>query len=448
MTKKRIFFITQNLVNPRTNEKLIDEKQIKEALNHKVFKKWAYILHNKDIYTEEDEKKDDKHKCDMPKNDHYHVALYCDDAIDPNIVAKWFNIPLNQIDFPKGGSNAFLDCVKYLTHESEKEQKKGKHLYSDDEVIANFNWREELEKYEGKKKVNQINVNEVFDKILYSGLTIKESINNYPEVYRNHYKKCEDLRSRYLLYAPLPPLRINIYIEGKGGMGKGVASKALATFLSPQKNEEDCFFEVGGNNVSFDNYDGQPTIIWNDMRAGVFIHQFGRGETFDIFDATPTSSVHNIKYGKIRLLNQFNIVNSVQPYKDFLDALSGAYYDKNGNFHDAEDKNQAYRRFPIIICLREKDFDILFNVGFFTKTRDYQQYIIYKNMVGNFSEIVKKYETYNNKASEKLLSLIIDKINKFIEDQSKSSTENSFDEDLFKIGFVDGKSSQEKINLF
>ena len=41
----------------------------------------------------------------------------------------------------KEGQGTFLDCVEYLTHEHEKQQKLGKHLYSDEEIHANFDWR-------------------------------------------------------------------------------------------------------------------------------------------------------------------------------------------------------------------------------------------------------------------------------------------------------------------
>lgn len=46
----------------------------------------------------------------------------------------------NYIEFPKG-RDAFGDCCEYLTHENERQQEKGKYLYSDEEVKANFDFR-------------------------------------------------------------------------------------------------------------------------------------------------------------------------------------------------------------------------------------------------------------------------------------------------------------------
>lgn len=47
---------------------------------------------------------------------------------------------MQQVKVPKG-RGAFLDNVQYITHEDAKQQKLGKHLYSDDEMTANFDYR-------------------------------------------------------------------------------------------------------------------------------------------------------------------------------------------------------------------------------------------------------------------------------------------------------------------
>jgi len=133
-------------------------------------------------------------------------------------------------------------------------------------------------------------------------------------------------------------------------------------------------------------------LIWNDTRASNFISDFGRAGTFDMLDIHPTDSAQNVKYGSTRLINQFNIINGVEPYKEFLDGLAGEYTDKNGKFHKAEDKSQSFRRIPIILCLREDYFDCLINKGVATGTREYEQYIEYKNMIGSFAKIAQKLE--------------------------------------------------------
>ena len=64
------------------------------------------------------------------------------------------------------------------------------------------------------------------------------------------------------------------------------------------------------------------------------------------------------------LCNEINIVNSVQPWKEFLEGLAGGYTDKYGEEHEAEDKGQSYRRFPGMIILHEEDYDFMLNKGY------------------------------------------------------------------------------------
>ena len=51
----RVLNIMQYEKHPKTTEELINENQIKSALEHKTIKQWAYIAHTEDVYTEDDE---------------------------------------------------------------------------------------------------------------------------------------------------------------------------------------------------------------------------------------------------------------------------------------------------------------------------------------------------------------------------------------------------------
>ena len=72
--------------------------------------------------------------------------------------------------------------------------------------------------------------------------------------------------------------------------------------------------------------------------------------------------------------------------------MAGEYKTKDGQEFKSEDRGQSYRRFPIILCLREHDFDVLLNKGVAEGTREYEQYVGYKNLVGSFGEVAKKLE--------------------------------------------------------
>ena len=134
-----------------------------------------------------------------------------------------------------------------------------------------------------------------------------------------------------------------------------------------------------------------------------------------------------MKYGKINLINKYNIVNSVQEYKDFLDGLSGEYVDAMGTEHLSEDKKQSYRRFPIIIPVRTDDFDVLINKGF-VGTGDYFEYKEIKRIQGNLRELVKIQDNEKRREIEmKTLEIPCNEISKL-----DTVEEVEFDEKKFK----------------
>lgn len=424
--RTRIFHIVQYIRNPRTNEDLgINESIIKEGLNHKTIKEWAYICHDNDVYTEENEaeniemlgneweKQSEEEKAKQSKAEyikkhqwakkgekrgaHYHIVLQCANATEVSVIANWFNVPENCIDCPKG-AGAFLDCVEYLTHEKEKEQQAGKRLYDDEKVKASFDFRDVL----NKRTANRLKYGKDLDpkdqlrhNVMYGGWTLRQAEESDPITYLADFKYLKTCRLEYLkTKAPVPSLRINYYIDGDGGIGKSAAAKSLARVMYPNLTDEECYFEVGANGVSFDGYDGQPVLIWDDFRAINLISTFGRGQVFQIFENHPNNSHkrQHVKYGDTRLVNAVNIVNGVQPYQDFLNGLAGEFIDRYGNENKAEDKGQTYRRFPIILCLRENDFDMLLNKGIAMGTREYEQYVATKNIQGSFAKVLQRLE--------------------------------------------------------
>lgn len=118
-----------------------------------------------------------------------------------------------------------------------------------------------------------------------------------------------------------------------------------------------------------------------------------------MFDSHPTRHAQNIKYSSIVLCNAVNIINCVDDAKTFLDELAGEYYDKRGDFHEAEDKNQAYRRIPFIISMHENYYEIRLNKGFANGTEAYQEYIKHPEVNCNMREIADKCAGASNQIS-------------------------------------------------
>lgn len=396
MPRGRVFNIMQYVNHPETGEPLLNEDTIKVALAHKTIKQWAYVLHDKDVYSLADEEADPNHKQGDTKPPHWHIVMNCNNnALEVQVVAKWFGIAENFVDIPKGnGAGKFLDCVEYLTHESARQQELGKHRYADEEIHASagFDWRAKLDKRNENKAIYGKDLDEKeqlrYD-VLYLGKTLRQCIEQDKLLYMNDFEKLQKLRLQYISMQKPPRTRLNYYISGEGGIGKGFISRALARGMYPHlKDDEDIFFEVGAKGAPFEGYDGQPVIIWNDRRAYDLLQELnGRGNVFNVFDTHPTKQRQNIKYSSICLCNEVNIVNSEQGYIEFLEGLAGGYKDKNGEEHKAEDKGQSYRRFPFIIPLHEKDFDLLLNKGLVEDTGNYEEYIEHKKLVGNMRRI-------------------------------------------------------------
>lgn len=432
----------QHEFNPKDGTDLhFGEENIKNCISHKSIKKWVYIRHDKDPYTEEDKDHLYGHKIGDLKNAHWHIVLQCDTAIEIETIAKWLGVPMQQIEIPKGHGK-FLDSVQYITHEDAKQQKLGKHLYGDDEMTANFDWRGELTRRE-ENKLKYGNSGDLSPRdqmrydVLYNGMTLRECKSMDRLTYMNDCQTLEKLRHRYLTeVAQMPTFRINFYIDGDGGVGKNTAAKLLAKVLFP--DIESPYFEVGRKGVEFQHYDGEKVVIWNDKRASGFISDFGREGTFDLLDMHPSDSVQNVKYGSTRLINEFNIINGVDSYTDFLDGLAGEYTDKEGKFHEAEDKSQSYRRFPIIVCIRERDFDCLLNKGVMENTREYQEYIEYKEIVGSFARVAQRLEgAAQLVVARDMLDVAVDGVEKIKRnEQEKISDPSSLPEEFKEYGIM------------
>lgn len=391
MAKSRIFNIMQYAVHPDTGETLLTEETIKKALSHKTISRYAWIGHDSDVYSEADEMNDPEHIQGEKKPLHYHIVIEMIPLTEIHTIAKWFGIPDNFVNFAKG-AGAFLDCVEYLTHEDDKQQDYGKVLYPDERVTANFDFRTELKKRAERKAKYGKDLNDRDRQryeVLYCGKTLGQCIKDDRLLYMQDLTYLKTCRNDYLNRQKPPSTRVNYYVYGNGGTGKGLISRAIARSLFPDLTDDnDIFFEVGAKGSTFESYDGQPVIIWNDRRSFELLMELnGRGNVFNVFDIHPTSQKQNVKFSFVTLCNSVNIVNSVEPYEEFLDGLAGEYIGKDGFQHLVEDKTQSYRRFPFIIHLHKNNFTVRVNQGILCNSDKYLDYIKYPPIVGNMQNI-------------------------------------------------------------
>lgn len=434
VAKYRVFNCMQYEVNPRTGQSFnFDENNILSCVKHKTVKRYAYIKHDKDTITELDVAKSQGYYTDAdlgkPKNDHWHIVLEVSPALDIATVAKWLSIPENFVEVPKG-QGAFIDCVEYLRHSDERQYGNGKYEYEPDEVKSNFDWAVEVERLILRKSKYEKPLSEkefIKNEVLYHGMSLQEVYENYPTLYMQELTIFKKLRVEYIsTLAPMPPVRVNYYIEAPSGYGKDTMAYSVARSLFPNLGD-DAYFEIGANKVTFDGYDGEPCIIWSEFRAETFIKTLGGYENvLSTIDVIPKKKKReHKKFGDVRLTNSVNIVTSTQPFETFLKGLIP---------DDDPSKEQAPRRFPIWVKIREEDFNININTGYLNEAT-YSDYKSWKNLKGSFAKLAKKLDTreeLQKQVEQKLVAPILEAHDVVVESIKGDPFEGLSDDDILK----------------
>ena len=220
---------------------------------HKVIKKYAYILHDKDPDT----------------SPHYHIYLnFGRSGIALPDIAKWFGLQESCVERVKGRP---VDVLKYLVHGNDSQQ--NKHQYSYDEVVANFDFLAEIES----------------DKVLgdfekYSYAQQLQYVNTLPvsEKSAAHTKleKLWKIHCQCLVLNPERQIEV-MFITGKGGTGKTYYARKLLEKMGYD------YCVSSSSNDPFQDYMGQQAIILDDLRDKAFEFE----DLLKILDNNTASSV-------------------------------------------------------------------------------------------------------------------------------------------------------------
>lgn len=426
--RSRVWMITQNVQNPRTGETLITEEQIKEGLEWKSVARWAYILHDKDVWTEEDEAlarqraEEQGVECLVrageTKAPHYHVVIQTKSNSRLSDVARVFGVPPQCVE-KKSGRGAFETACEYLTHEHPNQQEKGKHLYDDEEVQASFDFREVIGAFQERRanKMLDISPDEEFRHMLtHKGVTLAQAYRDYPVEVGKYVSVLPKLRAMYLKNCPLPRQRTNYLITGQSGKGKSEVAKLLAELLYPdhQGTVEELVFIAGNEGSALSGYDGQRVIIWDDYRGSTLVKTFKGLENFyRNFNNPPLNVTVDVKYGSTRLVNEINIVTTSQNAEEFYDSLHG---------FAVEDRAQAYRRFPLWIEVEASSIWLQVNRGFFDPYASVFEYEKVAHIKHNMREFVGKLgqlpegekERVRLEVGQKIFSRVVDTHNDYV----------------------------------
>ena len=191
MPKSRVFNVMQYEVHPETGVPLLSEEKIKDALAHRTIKRWAYICHDADVYTALDEEHNPEHIKGAKKPRHWHIVIEMgSNQVEVGVIARWLGITDNFVNVAKG-RGAFLDCVKYLTHEDDKQKNLGKRLYDDGDVSANFDFRAELDSRAERVAMYGRDLNDkdmLRNQVLFKGKSLKWVMQNYPSSTRTIFR--------------------------------------------------------------------------------------------------------------------------------------------------------------------------------------------------------------------------------------------------------------------
>ena len=305
--------------------------EILEAKSH-VIKNYAYIIHDKDLYTKADESSNPKHKAGEFKPAHIHLVLKFERSQPQKTkyICKWFNLAENFVSKING---SFEDAVLYLAHINAPD----KAQYDVKNITANFDIQTVIDNADSKDKLSNI-----VDRILsgeireYNKTTeIDTKLLVYPDslrVIENAFK----VRAEYLQNTQSERKTTCIYICGQAGAGKTTLAKKIA-----DSHDMDYYISSGSNDI-LDGYCQQPCLILDDIRPSAL----GLSDLLKLLDPHTACSIksrYKNKYVNCSLI----ILTSVLKIDEF-------YH--NVFEHEDEPINQLKRRCKFYIKM---DYDFI-----------------------------------------------------------------------------------------
>ena len=294
------------------------------AAHTKDITNFAYILHDKD--TRED---------GNAKKPHWHIMLKLSESRRRADIASWFNLEEKYIQDSKSGK--YDSMLVYLIHENAPE----KTQYDENEVHANFDYRERLERIRSKvtKKSVEARINEIIE--LIADGTIREyNINDFVTVkeydkYKSHIKNALEYRSIILERQNTRNMEV-IYIYGDGGTGKSTFAESIA------RERGYSFKRSASERDPLATYKGQDAFVLDDVRGDTFKFQDWMCILDNFQDRPGSSRFHDRHFTECRLL----FITGTDTIEKFWKELSAD--------RPNEDPHQFYRRVKTVIHMTGK----------------------------------------------------------------------------------------------
>lgn len=315
---------------------------------YRTIKKYAYILHDKDSDT-------------AP---HYHIYLnFGKSGVDSKIVAQWFGLQESQVNRIQGRAT---DMLEYLTHSNESQ--KNKFQYSPSEVVANFDFEEEIKKSKILGNFKEYSYAQQLEYV--DSLPVADKTTAF-----NKLKKLWELRCEVLMLNPERDIEV-MFIYGKSGSGKTTNAKQFA------RSKGYDFYVSSSSNDPLQDYRGQKCIILDDVRDTTFEFE----DYLKLTDNNTASSVKSKYYNKVLMCNLIIITSSIP--------LS--FWFKSIMYGRKEDLMQFYRRINAYVEITNSEISVFDKIDERGRPSGFPVY--YQNPVANLKAQPKKSKTDFKKA--------------------------------------------------
>lgn len=310
---------------------------------YRTIKKYAYILHDKDADT-------------AP---HYHIYLnFGGSGVKSELVAQWFGLQESQINRIQGRAT---DMLQYLTHSNESQ--KNKYQYSPSEVVANFDFEEEIKKSKILGNFKEYSYAQQLEYV--DSLPVAEKTTAF-----NKLKKLWELRCEVLMLNPERDIEV-MFMYGKSGSGKTTNAKQFA------KSKGYDFYVSSSSNDPLQDYRGQKCIILDDVRDTTFEFE----DYLKLTDNNTASSVKSKYYNKVLMCNLIIITSSIP--------LS--FWFRTIMYNKKEDLMQFYRRINAYVEITNEDISVYDQID--EKGRPTGYPVFYRNPVADLKAQPKKSKT-------------------------------------------------------
>ena len=306
---------------------------------------YALILHDKDF--------DDKGE---PAEPHVHCVMEFKYPITITTISNHLGIEPQYFELIKQkkpwGHTWVTDIgggLSYLTHRNVT----NKHVYSDDEVIANTGWDWKAERNKSEEIQRKLKVEDIIQGII-SGEIQRYNLSEHVD--EHLYINSRRMIEAAFEYRKMIAERENdrnmqcIFISGKSGTGKTTLAKDFARSI-----DTECFIS-GGSNDPFQGYAGQKVIVIDDARPNLF----SAAEWLKITDNHTSSLVH-ARYHNVKLDARYLIVTSIMTIEQFFKES-----------FPKEEVTQFYRRFKTVIEVNHEN--ILFYE--YSKTTNHHELVM------------------------------------------------------------------------